>query len=225
MQGQKSIIVRFNPEPSATGIALDYTIELDETKTKWAGHPKADIDISAISINPSVLIEQSRRFAYFHSDDNILCIKDMAEQKVSEGDFVYALGFPMNLVDLDRQYVISKAGTIARIRDVLEGYRNDFIVDISLFPGNSGSPVVSKPEMVCIEGTKSLMTSYLIGIVKANIPYSDIAVSQQTRQPRVIFQENSGLAIVIPVDFIMETIDLCYEKVFAAQQKHGQSTG
>jgi hypothetical protein len=91
LQGQKSIIVRFNPEPSATGMALDYTIELDEGKTTWAGHPRAEIDVSAISINPSVLKEHSRRFAYFHSDANILCIKDMVEQKVSEGDFIYAL--------------------------------------------------------------------------------------------------------------------------------------
>jgi len=213
LQGQKSIIVRFNPEPSAGGIALDYPIELDEGKTVWVDHPREDIDVSAISLNVPFLKQQSRKFAYFHSDQNILSIKDMVENGVSEGDFVYALGFPMNLVDPTKQYVISKAGTIARIRDVLEGYRNDFIVDISLFPGNSGSPIVSKPEIVCINGTKSLDTSYLIGIVKANIPYSDVAISQQTKQPRVIFQENSGLAIVIPSDFIMETIDLCFKKM------------
>ena len=210
LQGQKSIIVRFNPEPSAGGIALDYPIELDEGKTVWVDHPREDIDVSAISLNVPFLKQQSRKFAYFHSDQNILSIKDMVENGVSEGDFVYALGFPMNLVDPTKQYVISKAGTIARIRDVLEGYRNDFIVDISLFPGNSGSPIVSKPEIVCINGTKSLDTSYLIGIVKANIPYSDVAISQQTKQPRVIFQENSGLAIVIHSDLIMETIEDSY---------------
>ncbi len=43
-------------------------------------------------------------------------------------------------------------------------------------------------------------------MVKAYVPYHDVAVSRQTEKPRVIFEENSGLAEVIPVDFIRETI-------------------
>ena len=34
------------------------------------------------------------------------------------------------------------------------------------------------------------------------------AVSDQTKRPRIIFEENSGLATVVPVDFIVETVEL-----------------
>ena len=47
---------------------------------------------------------------------------------------------------------------------------------------------------------------YLIGVVHAYLPYSDIALSQQTGQIRMISQENSGLAEVLPVDYINEAI-------------------
>jgi S1-C subfamily serine protease len=226
LQSQKSIVVRFNPEPSTGSAALDFPIELIDKDNKiiWEGHPKQDIDVAVISINTSILRQHLRKFEFFRTDSNLLRIKDMIEKGVSEGDFVYALGFPMNLVDADRQYVISRAGTIARIRDVLEGYRNDFILDMSIFPGNSGSPIVTKPEFIHIDGTKSLARSYLIGIVKAIIPYEDVAVSQQTKQIRVVFQENSGLAMGIPVDFIIETIDLCYEKVFPETKAEAEAT-
>ena len=35
----------------------------------------------------------------------------------------------------------------------------------------------------------------------------DIAVSQQTHRPRIVFEENSGLAEVIPIDRVNETIE------------------
>lgn len=47
----------------------------------------------------------------------------------------------------------------------------------------------------------------LIGIVKSYIPFQDVAISQQTKRPRVIFEENSGLANVETVDKILETIE------------------
>lgn len=34
--------------------------------------------------------------------------------------------------------------------------------------------------------------------------YKDVAISRQTRRPRIVFEENSGLASVIPVDRVNE---------------------
>jgi hypothetical protein len=35
-------------------------------------------------------------------------------------------------------------------------------------------------------------------------------VSKQTGKSRVVFEENSGLAVVIPADYVLETIDICF---------------
>lgn len=137
-------------------------------------------------------------------------LDQMAEMGVSEGDFIYVLGFPMGIMDAKRQYVIARSGIIARLRDTLEKRGKDFLIDASVFPGNSGGPVMFKPEIFSIEGTRSVSKAGLIGIVAGYLTYKDTALSQQTGQPRVIFEENSGLAVVIPVDYVMETVDACY---------------
>jgi hypothetical protein len=43
-------------------------------------------------------------------------------------------------------------------------------------------------------------------MVIAYRPYDDTAVSLQTKKPRVIFEENSGLAEVLPIDSIEDVI-------------------
>jgi hypothetical protein len=65
---------------------------------------------------------------------------------------------------------------------------------------------VLKPEALAIEGTASQVMPYLIGVVQAYVPYEDVAVSLQTGRPRIVFEENAGLAAVLPIDFIEETI-------------------
>jgi hypothetical protein len=67
--------------------------------------------------------------------------------------------------------------------------------------------VVTKPEIIGITGTKYLKKAFLIGMVKSYIPYQDVAVSQQTNRPRVIFEDNSGLTKVEPIDNIIATIE------------------
>ena len=125
---------------------------------------------------------------------------------VSEGDGVFLLGFPMGLIGNTRNMVVVRQGAIARIRDFLEGGSRDFLIDCTVFPGNSGGPVVGRPEFTSIKGTKAVDGAYLLGIVAAYIPYEDVAISAQTKQPRIIFQENSGLARVFPVDHINDVV-------------------
>lgn len=143
---------------------------------------------------------------YFRSNLHVGDIQKLNEWGIIEGDFAYVLGFPMGLVGDMRNTVIARSGTIARVRDTLTKCNNEYLIDAFVFPGNSGGPVVSKPEALAITGTKPQKASYLIGIVKSYVPYEDIAVSLQTKRPRVIFEENSGLATVHPIDFVQEII-------------------
>lgn len=221
---KNSVKVRFNPHSSEQ--AKDYDLSLiDDGNKRWTGHQIDEIDVAAIDINPRILVDGGMKFKYFVSDSNILSIDQMVEKGMTEGDFIYVLGFPMGLVDRDRQYVIVRSGSIARIRDVLEKRSNDFIVDSFVFPGNSGGPVVSKPEITSIVGTQSINSAYLIGIVSSYLLYEDVAISQQTKKPRIIFQENSGLSVVIPTDFIMETIEDCFIKLNIKDEPADKSSG
>ena len=45
----------------------------------------------------------------------------------------------------------------------------------------------------------------MIGLVSSYVPYRDVAISNQTNRPRIIFEENTGLTNIIPVDDIEKT--------------------
>ena len=176
----------------------------------WESHSNTEIDLAAICLDADFLRDEGISYDYFHSDLHLMPLSQMANQGMSEGDFIYVLGFPMGIMAPDRQYVISRTGIIARLRDALERTNNDFMIDSMIFPGNSGGPVINKPEIISIEGTNSVPSPYLIGIIASYLTYTDTAVSKQTGQSRVVFEENSGLAVVIPADYVLETIDICF---------------
>ena len=54
-------------------------------------------------------------------------------------------------------------------------------------------------------------------MVSAYIPYREIAVSTQTDRPRMIFEENSGLGVVVPYDLILETVKSAVDKLKQSQ--------
>lgn len=206
LEGYKQVSVRFNPQ-NINSPAHEYTLDLFQGEQQlWMVHPNSQIDIAVVPININVLKEHVIQFAFFRNDQDVADINELTNIGATEGDFLYVLGFPMNLVGGQRNMVIARNGTIARIRDMLNRTNQEYLIDAFVFPGNSGGPVISKPEAMAIHGTKSQNRALLIGIVKSYVPYQDVAISAQTKRPRVIFEENSGLATVHPIDYVNETI-------------------
>ena len=216
----QALVVRFNPLSSLE--AKDYDIPLTdrEGNSLWKGHPDPDCDVAALGMDAEFLNHERIQYEYFQSNNNLMSLEKMSRRGVSEGDFVYVLGYPMGIVAPDRQYVIARSGIIARIRDTLEHRSKDYLIDAMIYPGNSGGPVIYKPEIISIEGTLSNASPHFIGIVSGYLTYQETALSQQTGQPRVVFEENSGLSMVVPVDRILETIELCFATLDIREAEH-----
>ena len=208
LKGQQYIYIRFNPQGGKP--AQNHKLVIINGNTNLSKfHPKDGVDVAVVCIPQSYLDNLIRNGVnpdFFTFDTESYLRGDLITHEVTEGDGVFALGYPMGNVGNTRQYVILRNGVIARIHDMLEGYSTDYIVDAPVFPGNSGGPVIVKPELTYITGTKPQKQSRLIGLVKSYIPYQDIAISPQTGRARVIFEENTGLTNVEPVDYIIETI-------------------
>jgi len=202
------VILRFNPIGGEQ--AKIYTLHLIDDSSKkllWTSHPNPNIDIAVILINWQLLKKEQIKYNFFLSDQHVTPLSKISELGITEGDCVFILGFPMGLIGAERNYVIVRGGNIARIQDAIDRKSNEFLIDAFTFPGNSGGPVVTKPELVSIKGTKAVGSSYLLGIVSGYLPYLDFAISEQTKRRRVMFEENSGLTAVIPIDFVKEAIE------------------
>lgn len=130
------------------------------------------------------------------------------------------LGFPIGIAGIERNFVVAKQGIIARLAATQDPKQTkEYLIDAMIFPGNSGGPVVTRFEVASITGTKAVGTSYLLGVVYQFIPYMDVAISKQTNRARITFEENSGLASVIPVDYIEETIQMHIKALEASTSK------
>ncbi len=208
--------VRFN-RPMGSDSKI-YTIPLRGTddSNSWIVHPNADVAV--LSINPGLLEVDGIEFQFFASDVHTFTLDQAREIEVSEGDGVFVLGFPLGEAGEERNYAVVRQGIIARIQDWVKGNAQTFLIDASIFPGNSGGPVLLKPELTSIAGTKRNNRCGLIGMVSAYLPYREFAISQQTGRPRMIFEENSGLGIVVPYNVIQETIQLAVDKLNSAGQ-------
>lgn len=124
----------------------------------------------------------------------------LKEEYIQSGTPALILGFPMGLRSEKYATPIVRNAIVAlEDRDVL-------IIDGFAFPGNSGGPVVYMPafQLGNVNISNYIAKQLLLGVVSSYIPYTDIAVSQQSKRPRITFEENSGLTIVVPADKILE---------------------
>lgn len=213
LENLRTVYIKSN-SAQGTG-SKDYQVQLVSRngKNRWIGHPDEDIDVAVIPTSGNILKTEGRSFFFFQSDIHVMLHQEIKQAQVTEGDGIFLLGFPLGLVHEDRQYVICRNGCIARIRDFSENRSSNFLIDASVFPGNSGGPVILSPYGMAVQGTNPNLNADLIGIVRSYLPYQDIAISEQTKKPRIIFEENTGLAVVESVDSIMATIQHAEKKL------------
>ncbi|HBC86428.1 MAG TPA: hypothetical protein DCZ94_05695 [Lentisphaeria bacterium] len=114
------------------------------------------------------------------------------------GANVYVIGFPLGLRSEIYSTPIVRQGIVSLV--------DPFLVDSFIFPGNSGGPVVYVPIIPLGKNIKTdvLQENKLIGLVTGYLPYQDVAISSQTKRPRIIFEENTGLCTVVPSKTILE---------------------
>lgn len=205
LEEEDSIFLKMNRESGFP--AVEYQVNLGDVREYLTYHP-AQLDLVVLPLSAEEL-SRSMVATYPIKETESLSLEKAREIEVAEGDGVLAIGFPLGLAGYEEKIApIVKQGCIARIQDWLSGDSRHILVDANIFPGNSGGPIFLQPSPFAVEGTKSNLFPYLIGMVSAYIPYEDMAVSLQTGRTRVVFEENSGIVEVIPSDAILRTIEL-----------------
>jgi hypothetical protein len=105
-------------------------------------HPDSNIDLavfpldslqkecSVLHVNPNIYVLPS----------NILCTKEEAEKLTSIED-VIMIGYPNGQIDSENNQPIVRKGITATSPKIPFEKKKEFLIDISLFRGSSGSPV------------------------------------------------------------------------------------
>jgi len=120
-----------------------YTIEYSNFEKQWIGHSQQDIDVAIMPFAP-VLNELSNRgvqiFFRAITPDLIPSDKILREDIDAVEDIVF-VGYPSDIYDRRNLLpVVRKGITATPISVDFEG-KPAFLIDASIFPGSSGSPV------------------------------------------------------------------------------------
>ncbi|MBA4066087.1 MAG: hypothetical protein C0501_20685 [Isosphaera sp.] len=207
LEGSASIVLRFDTITADAVHDFRFRLTGADGEATWVGHPDPSIDVAVFAVRSRELRAASVNLHYFKSDEDFCTVERMQTIPLTEGDAVFVLGFPMGLVSQGRKDAIVRTGSIARVQDLYAGASQTMILDAFGFPGNSGGPVIIRPELLSLDRWgKANDSSMLIGIAQSYIPYEEVAISAQTRETRVVFHSNSGLTLAAPVDHIVDTI-------------------
>jgi Trypsin-like peptidase domain len=208
IEGHDVVHAKFNVGSDAPAERFDLLLQTPDGTPLWFGIENVDVAVTYLSA--SDLANVGVRIAPI-PEDKWIGLGEMQAAEIGPGDEVFVLGFPLGLAGRERKYVIVRGGMIARLDEELIAETHSYLIDCTVFPGNSGGPVFRKPQMFINDEAESIHLAWyppdFIGIVSNYLPYRDTAWSLQTQAPRVIFEENSGLASVVPVDAIRVAIE------------------
>jgi len=149
------------------------------------------------------------RFIYVLNESDVLKIPQnmfLKDENVQSGTPAIILGFPMGLRSDDYATPILRNAIVALKES------NYYIIDGFVFPGNSGGPILYMPTPtyfgeIKIDNNSYIGNQMLMGVISSYIPYTDTAISMQTKRPRITFEENSGLCIAIPSSEITKLLN------------------
>jgi len=168
--------------------------DLKQEKVNWIFHQNPDVDIAIIptQLDPKtedIQVIPTKQFVSF-------------DELIETQDVVY-ISYQPKTTEINKINPVVRNGIISQLKD-----NKTFLVDGFAFPGNSGSPVFIKSTSF-VKTKNDVPPSELpkfAGIIGAYLTYEDEAISRQTGQTRVIFQENTGLSIVWSLDYLKEIL-------------------
>ncbi|MEK7589056.1 MAG: serine protease [Patescibacteria group bacterium] len=200
-ENQDGVHLRFNTSDGKSKV-IPQALKFPNKELRWLAHPNKKVDFALLNVNPQALTENAIDYVFFN-EESFAYQRSFEKIGIAVGDEVYILGFPMGFAGGAQNFPYAKSGIISRFDKELLRERKAFLVDSSIFPGNSGGPAILKPTNTALNNTKAVTTPLLLGAVSGYLPYEEKLWSHQTNPPTVVSleREHSGLSFVVPMDF------------------------
>ncbi len=163
----------------------------------WLADPK--LDVAVLPVDPERLAADGVRCETFEAWGGVLEPGEMGRRRVGEGDDVLLLGFTPERFRFAPVAMVRR-GIIARIQDCYRGQSPTFLVEATIFAGNTGGPVVIWPERGRHGQPLTHPKIHLIGVVSESLPNPNepVRLTQDGRSLDV--RVHTGLVQVAPVD-------------------------
>jgi hypothetical protein len=164
----------------------------DKGVNKYIRHPTADVAV--MKFPPGIKLTTPLVPTTWLIDD-----KQLVKFEIHPGDYLYCLGFPNGAAANEAMFPFLRTGAIASYPLIPSKRVKTFAYDVRVYPGNSGGPVYFHYTNR-IYGGEQRAAETIMGVVGL--------VSQQVSSGRTKPPEAISVAVIVPAEFILDTIAL-----------------
>lgn len=191
-----------------------YQVSLDGFRPLWVFHPDPDVDLCVLPLTAVLSVAQRAGKELMISPFSVQQIAGKDDyQKMIHGEDVYMIGYPDGIKDQANNQPIFRRGVLATSpRFDFNGGGPHFLVDMAVFPGSSGSPVVSIRYGMCVDTLRLVYRGFkkgkilLLGVVCATHLHDSMGEVMEIPSANrlALTQIPNNLGVVVKVDRIIE---------------------
>ena len=155
----------------------------DELRERCRLHPDPRVDVAVIDVGHLLIErvrEEDRRFLPWYAVHPEQLPGGGNKISIQASDDVLVVGYPRGFYDRENLYPIVKSGIIASRWGAHFDGEPFFLIDAKLFPGSSGSAVISKPVDFLIHNGAMLHAK------RSSFPSSASSQANRTRSPNLL---------------------------------------
>jgi len=193
-----------------------YRLEITDFSKAWHGHPDPDIDVTVMPLAPLLELMSRSGVTPFLQwiDRNVTASSDLIANLDALEEVLF-IGYPNGIWDSKNFLPITRRGVTATPIGVDFQGKKQFLVDASVFPGSSGSPVFlfNKGMFSDRQGNTTIGTRLaFLGVIAAVFFRQDVnqitlVSSPATGTPVAIAREMIDLGIVFKANTVLEAIE------------------
>lgn len=186
-----------------------FRLQVTEFDKFWTGHPKSEIDVAVAPLNPLLeAISQAGATPFLRWADPSMLPSDEQLATLSVLEEVVFVGYPNGIWDTANFLPIVRHGRTATLPHVQFQGLPQFIIDASVFPGSSGSPVFLHNNGSYSDGKGGLVIGsrlLLLGLISSVFVTKEASsIATAIPVPHIVTQQMLDLGVVFAASTIRE---------------------
>lgn len=202
--GYTGTTLRFTVAQNGRPTDRSVEFQLNRAHCLWYAHPDSDVDICALPILPIIDHFKKQGIELFISPLNHTFVADdVFLQNITQLDDVVMIGYPDGIWDQVNNQPIFRKGVFATKPDKKYNGKREFVIDMPVYGGSSGSPVLIASDGPWVDRSHghSLMTrapTKIVGIVYKTFVHNDLGQLIAVPIPTVAADRNNAALIRVP---------------------------
>lgn len=172
IKGAKELVIRFHSS-NLYGERINTPCEFTVSTDNFFMHPDPNVDLCAMPLAPLFMKKQKDGIKpYFYGIRMVQVPTSEQLKKFLPAEDIIVVGYPDGLWDEVNNLPIFRKGILATTPAINYEGEKEFLIDCAIYPGSSGSPVLSVKHLFHKETFEPFLSIELLGVVYATYEHT-----------------------------------------------------